>query len=354
MGRKKEEMDLAKYLKMTPRHFGLTNKDKTIYFICENNGALGFFAMYRYWLEYLYFADICGYHPVISGGNKFAYKEEERVHGKKNPFEYYFYQPVGIELKQVKSSYYVISSHTLHRKIIELVYTGRYSNYFFNSNYMQVMGGIVKKYMKFNDKTWQFITSGLNKLDFVGKKIIGVHVRGTDFRSNYNKHPVYVTAEDCFSEIERISEEKSYDKIFLATDDKRILNQFIVRYGDRVCYYVDVVRNDRNKSVIFEENNTKNYKYRLGLEVIRDMYTLAKCDALVAGISQVAICAQLNKLAMEEAYEDIAIIDKGINKNLRDFNSNNFIKNRQHKKYFGIYFSKAGNAVIRCTKRMIK
>ena len=339
MGWKKEEIDFVKYLKMNPRHLGLANKDKTIYVICENNGALGFFAMYRYWLEYLYFADICGYYPVISGGSKFAYREEGRVLGKKNPFEYYFYQPAGVELKQVRSSYHVICSHKLHRTIVELVYTGRYSNYFSNSNYMDAMSGIVKKYMKFNDRTWQFLTNGLNKLGFKNKKMIGVHVRGTDFRSNYNKHPVYVTAEDCFSEIERISKEKSYDKIFVATDDKRILGQFIERYGDRICYYADVVRNDRNKSVIFEEKNTKNYKYRLGLEVIRDMYTLANCDALVAGISQVAICAQINKLAMEEAYEDVIIIDKGINKNQRNFNSNNFIKNQTRRNVIRDIFS---------------
>lgn len=328
---KKEEINFVKYLKLEPKHFGLNNKGKTIYYICENNGALGFFAMYRYWLEYLYFADICGYSPVISAGNKFAYKEEKRVLGKSNPFEYYFYQPAEIGLKQAKLSYHVICSHILHRIIVELVYTGRYCDYLYNYNYLQAMSKIVKKHIKFNAVTRQFITSGLNKLDFKDKKIIGVHVRGTDFRSNYNRHPVSITAEDCFSEIEKMLTENKYDKIFVATDDKRILNRFLARYGNKVCYYMDVVRNDRNRSVIFEEKNAEKNKYRLGLEVIRDMYTLAKCDALVAGISQVAVCAQINKLAMEEVYENITIIDKGINKNLRSFNINNLIKKRHCK-----------------------
>lgn len=335
MGWKKEEINFAKYLKMDPKHFGLANKDKTIYYICENNGALGFFAMYRYWLEYLYFADICGYYPVISSGNKFAYKENERVLGKKNPFEYYFYQPMGIELKQVKLSRSVICSHKLHRIIVELVHTGRYSNYLYNFNYMKAMGEIVNKYIKFNDTTWQFIADGLNTLDFKNKKMIGVHVRGTDFRSNYNKHPVYVTADDCFIEIDQMLEARKYDGIFVATDDKRILKRFKEKYGNKICFYTDVVRNDRNKSVIFEEKNMKNNKYRLGLEVIRDMYTLAKCSALVAGISQVAICAQINKIAMKEEYEDIEIIDKGINNNLRNFNSNDFTKMNKYRNRMG-------------------
>lgn len=45
------------------------------------------------------------------------------------------------------------------------------------------------------------------------------------------------------------------------------------------------------------------------------MYTLSMCTGLIAGISQVAICAQINKLARGEQYKDLKIIDKGINVN---------------------------------------
>ena len=53
--------------------------------------------------------------------------------------------------------------------------------------------------------------------------------------------------------------------------------------------------------VAFEKSGRKKHKYRLGLEVLRDMHTLAMCDGLVVGISQVAVC------------------DKGINRNCREF-----------------------------------
>ena len=67
------------------------------------------------------------------------------------------------------------------------------------------------------------------------------------------------------------------------------------------------------------KDGRKCHKYRLGLEVIRDMYTLAMCGGLVAGISQVAVCAQINKLAMGKEFEDLIVIDKGINRNAKNF-----------------------------------
>jgi hypothetical protein len=82
------------------------------------------------------------------------------------------------------------------------------------------------------------------------------------------------------------------------------------------------VRSSKNQSVAFEKNERKHNKYKLGLEVIRDMYTLASCDGFIGGISQVAICAQINKVANKESYEDLIVIDKGIYNNSRIFRRN--------------------------------
>lgn len=316
---KKEICNNYEYLKLIPRYYGSQNKDKTIYYICEDSGDIGFFAMYRYWLEYLYFADVCGYYPVICTGNAFAYKEKECVVGTSNPFEYYFVQPAGVELEQVKRSSKVIGSDSLHRIIVELVFTGKFGNYKYTQNYLKAMGTMARKYLKFNDTTQKYICKGLKQLGFESERVLGVHIRGTDFKIGFNNHPVCVMAEDCFLVIDKILQEKQYHKIFVATDDKRILNQFIQKYGNQMCCYNDVFRNDRNKSVIFEKSERNRHKYRLGLEVLRDMYTLAMCDGLVAGISQVAVCAQINKLSTGEKYEDLKIINKGIYRNCREF-----------------------------------
>lgn len=311
--------NIVEYLNLIPKHYGKDHEDKTIYYICENNKNLGFFAMYRYWLEYLYFADICGYYPVIYSGKDFNYLEEKKICGTNNAFEYYFKQPTEIELQQVRSMQAVIHSQVSHRQVVEFVCTGKYNNYKYTQNYLQMMSNIIKKYVKFNEKTARFIKNGLDEMNISDNITLGVHIRGTDFRMRYNNHPIYVTVQECFSVIDQLLDKKKYSKIFIATDDKRILEQFIKKYGNCLCYYKDVVRSDKNVSVAFGNEFRENHKYKLGLEVIRDMYTLALCNGLVAGLSQVAVCAQMNKLARDETYDDLEIINKGIYKNYNDF-----------------------------------
>ena len=51
----------------------------------------------------------------------------------------------------------------------------------------------------------------------------------------------------------------------------------------------------------------------LGVEVLRDMYSMAECDGLVAGLSQVSYAARIQKKSMGSEYEDLVILNKGIN-----------------------------------------
>lgn len=302
------------------RHLGTLNQDKIIYYIEEDNENFGFFAMYRAWLEYLYFADVCGYIPVVCAGENFLYKEKALIHGTGNPFEYYFEQPAAISVYNAKKSSKVIVSDLLHRQMVELIFTGKYNNYKCNKRYIREMSYIVKKYIRFNQPTWKYISEGIKKINFAAEKILGIHIRGTDFRARYDNHPIYLEEKDCFKAIDPMLEKGVYSKLFIATDDNRILKSFINRYGEKLCYYEDVERGSKNQSVAFSIKNRKNHKYLLGLEVLRDMYSLSMCSGLIAGISQVAVCAQINKLARGEHYDELKIIDKGLNINGHKFN----------------------------------
>lgn len=302
-------------LQVKINHYGILHPQKVIYFIKEDNKELGFFAMYRYWIEYLYFADICGYAPVIYSGPDFPYHENGKVNGTNNAFEYYFNQPTSVSVQSAKISRNVVNADAVQRQMVELVLTGKHSNYKVNKRYMSMMAYTVNKYMRFNEFTWEYISNGLNQLNIKGERILGVHIRGTDFRSGYFNHPVFVTEQEYYREIDLLLARKLYSRIFVATDDIRILNNFKRKYGEQVCFYDDIKRSNRNQSVAFSKDVRCNHKYYLGLEVIRDMYTLSKCTGLVAGVSQVAICAQINKLARKEHYENLKIIDNGLNEN---------------------------------------
>lgn len=319
--RKVSDTNGADFFQFTKRHYGIANPDKTIFYIKEDNENVGFFAMYRYWLEYIYFADICGYVPVVHAGEHFAYKEKKPVNKTKNAFEYFFKQPTKIGIASMRMSCNVVHSELLHREMVEMVLTGKICHYKYNRQYLYMMARIVKKYIHFNDNTKLYIENAIKELGIESEKVLGIHIRGTDFRAKYDNHPIYVTEDEYFEKIDELLQKRAYDKLFLATDDKRILENFIKKYGRRLCYYKDTERGDKNRSVIFDTEDREQHKYLLGLEVIRDMYTLSKCDSLIAGLSQVAICAQIHKIARGERYTTLLTIDKGIYRNSHIFNS---------------------------------
>ena len=47
--------------------------------------------------------------------------------------------------------------------------------------------------------------------------------------------------------------------------------------------------------------------------MLRDMYTRAACDGLIAGLSQVSYAARIQKKSVGKEYGDLVILDKGIN-----------------------------------------
>lgn len=294
-------------------------KGTAVYLIEEDNKDLGFCAMYRAWLEYIYLADVCGIIPVVQAGKHFAYREDIKMYGTVNAFEYYFVQPMSIGVGEAGKKRNVLHSQVFHREMVELVLTGAHGHYRYTKRYMHDMARIARKYIRLNERTQQYVEEGIVKLGIENVKVLGIHIRGTDFRAKYNGHPIYVEEEDCFLEVDRFLQDKGYEKIFVATDDARILKKFVEKYGKKMCFYEDVKRSSNNKSVAFSKSDRKQHRYLLGLEVLRDMYTLSRCAGLVAGISQVAICAQIHKIADRMHYEDIKIIDKGIYKNGHSF-----------------------------------
>jgi len=146
-----------------------------------------------------------------------------------------------------------------------------------------------------------------------GKKTLGVHVRGTDFRRNYKGHPVKIGTEEFVEAVAGLLAQADYDNIFLATDDTEAIRMFHERFGEKVSYYQDVMRSSGNETVMKSRSDRKQHHYLLGREVLRDAWTLGLCSGLVAGLSQVSLNARILKKAAGTEYENLIILDKGIN-----------------------------------------
>ena len=171
-----------------------------------------------------------------------------------------------------------------------------------------------KKYCKLNTKTKLYIDENIRE-NLVGDRILGVHVRGTDFKQNFNGHPVPVNATDFLPLARNMMEEYRCDRIFLATDTIFAVKLFQQEFGDKLIFYNDIQRSDGDVGLHCLESDREHHHYKLGLEVLRDAYTLAACDVLLAGMSNVSFGAQFIKMAEGKKYEKVAIMNYGINHN---------------------------------------
>lgn len=349
-----EELLCGRYTLLNPTmlttlELGNKNPDCTVAFISLDRGwvpTAGFFALLNRTLCGLYFADKMGFVPVVSNWDGCAYEEENGINGVNNVFEYYFLQPGNCSVSEALQSKTVVIPSNNNMDIILNEYKSEW--YQLSDGYFRAMGKVFRKYMHLNacvsKRMAQDIASVLKD-----KKTLGIHFRGSDYRINANGHPVSLDISDYYDYIQKAVREEHFEQIFIATDDLNVLEKLKKKFAD-VVFYRDVKRTKGDVSVAFLKDDRKEHKYNLGYEVLRDAYTLASCDGLIAGHSQVAVGARIIKESKKENYDYFALIKKGINHNKKEWISiyDNSIKHGTKKrrsldKKAGIGGNKNGN-----------
>ena len=298
-------------LRLRILQLGQENQGKLIY-IAKTMGCDGFFAELRFLLNELYFADKLGLVPVLTMSKNSSYAEKEPINGTTNPFEYYFLQPTEVTLESAENSFAVVEHNWIQRDFIKTS-LGFKSGYAPTDEYFEVISKLMKKYLRFNKDTKVKVCESAKNLLGEGKTL-GIHIRGADFKRHYDNHPNIVTIEEYAQSVEETLKEHSFDKIFLATDDSEAIEVFSAKFGDKLVYYKDVIRTSGDETVMKSEVDRPLHHYNLGIEVIRDSYTLSLCDGLIAGLSNVSIFSRLLKQSEDKKYEYLQILNKGIKK----------------------------------------
>ena len=293
--------------------YGDKRNDDTVFFIDMEESHSGFFAEHNRLLAMLYFADKYDMKPVVKYHKGYCYAEKQPVNGTMNPFEYYFEQPSGISLEELKSFKRVFRSRKENSYEVNKLCDDP-NGYTRSEEYLNEMARITAKYIRLNSIVKEKMDAEiLELLKNDAGKALAVHVRGTDFKQNFNGHPVSVGTDEYLETAVRTFESGAYDKVFLATDDSEALEKFSKQFGDKLAFYKDVVRSKGDDTVMHSRLERKNHHYLLGYEVLRDMYTLAACDGLIAGLSQVSYAARIQKKSTGKEYSDLIILNKGIN-----------------------------------------
>lgn len=309
-------------------HKGNLYKNKNIYLISLPSGkTTGMGTYFRYTLLALYAVDELSFTPVVEWTGESWFRENHRVNGTNNIFEYYFNQPSNVSLEEASNCFHVFSSN----KTSEILYIGdadlggahdlfSLASYEVDEKYISKLGDICKKYIHLNSYTENYISVGFIKIfgvkyddcDKKANRVLGIHIRGTDFKYHYDNHPNMVKPEEYKNAVDEALATGKFDSIFIATDDDNCLQWFIGKYGTQIRYYRDVYRSRGDRNIASEDQNRDNAHYLSGLETLRDIYTLAYCDGLICGLSQVSLCGRILNRSSKRNYIYEKVLSNGI------------------------------------------
>ena len=268
------------------------------------------FAQLRYILQALNTGEQINAIPVINYGINSAYYDSEMDNITKNVFEYYFKPVSHIDYIQVDSYRNVIKACAGHA-VYFMRYASCEASYNIDEAEIRMLAGLYKKYIHLNDNTKKYMIENISAC-LRNKKTLGIHIRGTDYKLGIKSHPNIISVDEYISLAKEFCGKNNYEQIFLATDDLEILNIFQNEFGNKLVYYNDTFRTSGDVGPHNTYDNRPFHYYKLGLEVIRDVYTLANCDSLICGLSQVAFAARYVKISMDQEYEVLKIINYGI------------------------------------------
>ncbi len=297
--------------------FGDKNKDKMIFMISVGDPQIdktnvctnGFFSLMDvFTIRKLDIADRLGFLPYVNWGRDVIFAEDELINGTQNAFEYYFEQVSLLTKEEVYHSKNVCFAHELNLK--ELIADGDLYNA--DGAEMDRYVYLYKKYIRLNTYMQEYIASEIKNLG-INERTLAVHIRGVEW-GNIKDHPIPVLLEKYMKYIDKLLGSNYYDQIFIATDSEESLDQIVSHYGKKVLFYPETSRTPKGskKLVIFNEEQKINEKYNLGVEVIRDMLSLAECGGLIAGLSNVSFFARCEKRSRGDSFMDEVILNNGI------------------------------------------
>lgn len=293
----------------------------TIYLADETGNGLGFFAELGMTLIKLYFADERGFTPYVYWGDRCVYYEAQGIRGETNAFLYYF-NPVS-EIETVEHASYVVCQKAWQCNQVKKKYEA--VSYDVSQDYIDAMARMLKKYICYNSETRAYLEEQFSNL-LGNKKTLAVHYRGTDFNKGYNNHPVPVQIEQEIDKVKELLVKNKYEQIFLATDEETVVERFNREFGTKVKVYLDTYRDSGSgESIAFSNSERELHHYKLGLEILRDQYTLTHCAGIVCGYSNITFIARVMRKAwFQEEWEDFCLIDNGLYHNNNSFgNSEN-------------------------------
>jgi len=141
-----------------------------------------------------------------------------------------------------------------------------------------IFNEIIKKYFVLKPAIQSKIDSFYSK-NFEGRKILGIHLRGTD-------HPDKKRMCDYMQKIKEIA--KDYEKIFVSTDEEERFLLMKLVYGEKILSW-DTTRSKENNIPLhshphdtrYARINSSKYQHKIVEDVIIESYLLSRVNYLM-------------------------------------------------------------------------
>jgi hypothetical protein len=304
---------LSKILEKARFITNIYHKDKVFYIIGIDEGWCGLYAIVMHQLTQIAYAIDKGYIPVVDLQNFRNQYIRKLMFGKENAWEYYFEQPMGYSLKDIRFAKNKIYS-SVSPDPPDNRFRISYANTIYNNNDLLFWKKIYNNYVKFNVKTLNYLETNI-KNSFRGKEnIIGVLCRGTDFISlQPTGHPIQPKPMDVVDFTKIKLKEWNCEYVYLATEDVEIFNLFQSEFGDQLI--VDLIdrwsTNDLKNGMSNSDLQRNDEQRRMsGLNYISQIYNLTNCDFLIAGSTR----GSLASLLMNNNFKEYYIYNLGLYK----------------------------------------
>ncbi len=288
--------------------FGKRNKDKVIYLINENSNTKGFCCLLRHTIIDLFQADHLNFIPIVNWMPNTIYydKKYSEKTGIENVFEYYFEPVSDIKVEDALHSYNVCIGNA---RAMSYYHTG------YDEEIAIDLVPIVNRYINLKPAVKQYINTEINQT-IGGKATLAVHVRFTEF-GKIKDHPNKIPIEKYFDAIDNAMQTNNYEQIFLATDSLDAIEIFEHKYGDKVVFYKNISHSGKGIDLGPHANpqiRSEVDGYKLGLDIIKDVYTISSCSGFVSGISNVSLIADLFKECSGKTFDYRKELSMGIYK----------------------------------------
>jgi hypothetical protein len=242
-------------------------KPKYLIQICQNQNTLpcdcphgtcqrGFFSIFLSVLYGIAFAQQKGWAYEIDLNDKiYAYSQPEIFEGEVNFWNYFFENKEAQQtsLPAYFSQYREVYPHKIWLKV-----------------FFREMNEIFQHHITFKPEVQGFLNQ--KKQLFEHQKVLGVHIRGTDHSQEVKPIPLEVYQKAIEKEI------KNYHKLFVCTDEEKILEKMISTFGADTVIFNEFTRSATGDAL---HTSVFSQRYQLGLEALTDCMCLSWCKKAI-------------------------------------------------------------------------